>query len=160
MLGLQTMKSLFVDLSVEINAPASRVWEALTQRQYTDHWAPEFSSGGPALHIESTWGLDDPVLWKDAHGNLVVEGQVTALIPQKLLRFTVFDVRGPEPEVTSEDGITYKLTERDGKTRLWVSQGDFSSMDEGEKYRGLSAQVWDRVLLRVKRFAEKEGSPT
>lgn len=147
--------NLFVDLSIEINAPASRVWDALTQKQYTDHWASEFSTGGPEFHIESDWALGSPVVWKDAGGHVVVQGEVTAVDSHRLLRFTVFDVRGAKPDVASDDGITYKLTERDGRTRLWVSQGDFGTMPDGEKYRDLSAQIWDRVLLKVKRLAER-----
>jgi uncharacterized protein YndB with AHSA1/START domain len=154
------MSKLFVDLSIEINAPASRVWDALTRRQYTDQWAPEFSSGGPRFHVESDWNLDSPVLWKDPRGNVVVEGKVTARDLHKLLRFSVFDIRGERPNAAPEDGITYKLTERNGRTRLWVSQGDFSSMSKGEKYRNLSAQIWDRVLITVKRLAEKQGTLT
>jgi len=30
------MEKLFVDQSIEIHAPASRVWQVLTQRSYTD----------------------------------------------------------------------------------------------------------------------------
>jgi uncharacterized protein YndB with AHSA1/START domain len=142
-------------MSVEINAPASRVWDALTRPQCTEHWASEFSSGGPPFRIESDWDLASPVLWKDPSGQVVIEGQVTALDQHKLLRFTVFDARAERPAGASEDGITYKLTERNGRTRLWVSQGDFSAMSEGEKYRDLSARVWDRVLLKVKLLAEK-----
>jgi hypothetical protein len=76
-----------------------------------------------------------------------------------MLRFTAFDVRGPGPPASAEDGITYKLTERDGKTRLWVSQGDFSTSADGAKYRHLSAEIWDRVLAKVKRLAEREAAP-
>jgi len=151
--GAQLAK-LFVDMSIEIHAPASRVWDALTRPEHTDHWAPEFSAGGSAFHIESDWGLGSPVLWKDPAGKLVVEGTVTALDHHKLLRFTVFDVRAERAATTPEDGITFKLTERSGTTRLWVSQGDFSVLADGEKYRDLSARVWDRILIKVKNLAE------
>jgi uncharacterized protein YndB with AHSA1/START domain len=53
---------------------------------------------------------------------VIVEGNVTALEPNKLLRFTVFDVRGERPPVTEEDGITYELKERNGKTTLRISR--------------------------------------
>ena len=86
---------------------------------------------------------------------MIVQGNVTALEPQKFLRFTVFDVRGEKPPVTDEDGITYELTEQNGKTLLRISQGDFSAMAAGVKYRNLSAEIWDRVLPKVKALAEK-----
>ena len=151
---MNAMEKLFGKKTIEINAPASKVWNALTVRENTDQWALEFT-GGAEFHIESDWKLGSPVLWTGQDGNVFVQGNVTALEPQKFLRFTVFDVRGEKPPVTDEDGITYELTEQDGKTLLRISQGDFSTMAEGEKYRDLSAEIWDRVLLKVKVLAEK-----
>lgn len=83
-----------------------------------------------------------------------MEGNVTALDHGKLLRFTVFDVRGERPAVTEEDGITYQFSERERKTTLHVLQGDFSAMPEGEKFRDMSAEIWSRVLPKVKELAE------
>ncbi len=151
---MNSMEKLFVNKTIEINAPASKVWNALTRREYTDQWALEFT-GGAEFHIESDWKLGSPVLWKGQDGSVIVQGNVTVLEPQKFLRFTVFDVRGEKPPVTDEDGITYELTEQNGKTLLRLSQGDFSAMADGEKYRNLSAEIWDRVLPKVKELAEK-----
>jgi uncharacterized protein YndB with AHSA1/START domain len=148
------MPKLFVDRTIEINAPASKVWEVLTMPGQTAQWAPEFA-GGAEFHIESDWKHGSPVLWKDQNGNVIVEGNVTAVDPNKFLRFTVFDVRGERPPVTEEDGITFELTEQSGKTTLRLLQGDFSGMPEGEKYHRLSAEVWDRVLPKIKALAEK-----
>src|SRR2546421_541794 len=106
--------------------------------------------------IESDWKPGSPVLWKGQGGSVIVEGNVTAVEPNRFLRFTVFDVRAERPPVTDEDGITYQLTEHAGKTTLRLFQGDFSVMAEGEKYHRLSAEVWDRVLPKVKELAEKE----
>ena len=149
------MPKLFVEKTIEINAPASKVWDVLTRPEYTGEWAPEFS-GGAEFHIESDWKPGSRVLWKARDGNVIVEGNVTAVEPHTLLRFTVFDVRGEKPPVTEEDGITYKLTEHNGKTTLRLLQGDFSVMPEGEKYHRLSAEVWDRVLPKIQMLAEKD----
>jgi uncharacterized protein YndB with AHSA1/START domain len=149
------MAKLFVDKAIEIKAPASKVWDVLTSPDHTGQWAPEFSGGAP-FHIESDWKSGSPVLWKDQDGNVIVEGNVTALELNVFLRFTVFDVRGEKPPMAKEDGITYKLQEHVDKTTLQVLQGDFSVMAEGEKYQRLSAEVWDRVLAKVKALAEQE----
>jgi len=148
------MSKLFVDQSIEINAPVSKVWDVLTKPDYTAEWAPEFNGGSP-FHIESDWKLNSPVHWKDSDGKTIVEGNVTALGLGKLLRFTVFDVRSERPPVTEEDGITYQLSEQDGKTMLHILQGDFSVMPEGEKFRDMSAEIWGHVLLKVKGLAER-----
>src|ERR1700730_9442881 len=148
------MSKLFVKKTIEITAPASHVWDVLMKREYTSEWAPAFS-GGVDFCIESDWELGSPVLWKDQDGNVIVEGTVTALEPEMLLRFTVFDVRGEKPPTTEEDGITYTLAERSGKTILTLLQGDFSRMADGEKYHRLSAEIWDHVLPKIKALAEQ-----
>ncbi|WP_248737136.1 SRPBCC family protein [Neobacillus rhizosphaerae] len=150
------MGKLFVDKTIEINAPVGQVWAALTKTEHTNQWALEFSSGGPEFHIESTWELSSPVLWKGQDGMVIVEGNVTAVEQNKLLRFTVFDVRSEEKAlVTDEDGITFELSEENGKTSLHILQGDFSVMTDGEKYRNASAEIWDKVLPKVKKIAEQ-----
>ena len=148
------MPKLFVDKSIEINSPVSKVWEVLTVSEYTAEWVPDFNGGAP-FHIESDWQLGSPVFWKDQDGKTIVEGNVTALESGKLLRFTVFDVHSERPPVTAEDGITYQFSEKEGKTTLHVSQGDFSSMPEGEKFRDMSAEIWGHVLPKVKGLAER-----
>ncbi|WP_141604005.1 SRPBCC family protein [Terrilactibacillus laevilacticus] len=152
------MGTLFVNKSIEIQASKSRVWDILTKREFTDQWALEFSSGGPQFHIESNWGLGDPVLWKGQDGETTVEGTVTVLELHKILRYTVFDVRMVErPKVTEKDGITYLLDEKNGNTTLHILQGDFSAMTDGEKYHRLTEEIWDRVLPKIKILAENEG---
>lgn len=54
------MSKLFVDISIEINAPVSKVWDVLTNHEFTSEWASEFSGGSP-LRIESDWELGSPV---------------------------------------------------------------------------------------------------
>jgi uncharacterized protein YndB with AHSA1/START domain len=151
------MSKLFVDRSIEINASAQRVWDVLTLPQYTVEWASEFSGGGPKVHIESEWNIGSAVLWKDDKGLVIAKGIVTALEAHALLRFTVFDMEAARPSVSPEGGIAYKLTERGGKTRFWVSQGDFSGTTDGARYRDLSAEVWERALAKVKWLAEGPG---
>lgn len=152
------MSRLYVDKTVEIDASAARVWEVLTSQTHTHEWASEFALGGPQIHIESDWAVGSRVLWKDKRGGTVVEGAVTASVPHSLLRFTVFDPQSPLPAVGPDDGITFKLTERGGKTVLWVSQGDFSTMPDGAKYRDITDAIWDRALARIRRLAERQTS--
>ncbi len=148
------MSKLFVDKTIEIDALPFKVWDVLTKPEYTSQWAPEFDQGAP-FHIESDWHIGAPVRWLDEDNQAIVEGNVTRMEPEKLLRFTVFDTRMAErPPVTEEDGITFELLEHAGHTVLHVLQGDFATMADGESYRRASAEVWDRVLPRIKRLAE------
>ncbi len=148
------MAELFVDKTLDIDAPPFGVWAVLTKTQYTKQWAPEFYGGAP-FRIESEWRIGAPVLWKDEHDQTVVQGNVTRLEPQKILRYTVFDVRSPEPPgLDDEDGITFELNRNGTHTLLRLRQGDFAAMADGEKYWGMSEQVWDRALPRIKQLAE------
>jgi uncharacterized protein YndB with AHSA1/START domain len=148
------MQKLFVDKTIEIEAPLFGVWDVLIRPAYTRLWAPEFYGGSP-FRIESEWRIGAPVLWKDGHDQIIVEGNVTRLEPEKILRFTVFDVHSTDrPTVTEEDGITFELLRRETHTLLHLRQGDFSGMADGEQYRQMSEQVWDRVLPQIKQLAE------
>jgi len=151
------MTKLFAEKSIEIHAPARRVWDVLTSADLTAEWAFEFVAGEPGLRIESEWMVGSPVRWKDRKGHVVVEGVVTTAEPHALLRFTAFDVPAQGPPASAEEGITCKLTEREGKTVLWISQGDFSNIPQGTRYRDLSEDIWERVLARIKRLAESGG---
>lgn len=152
------MEKIFVNKAVKVKAPASKVWNVLTKREHNDKWALEFSSGGPQFHIESDWKLGNPVLWKGQDDSVIVEGNVTAVEPNKFLRFTVRDVRMKEKVlVAKEDGITFDLTEQDGITILHVSQGDFAAIPEGKKYARLTSETWDRVLPKIKELAERKN---
>jgi len=148
------MSGLFVDKTIEIDAPAPRVWHVLTGRKQTTQWAKEFARGGPEFHPESDWNLGSPVLWKREDGEVVVDGNVMAREPNRLLRFTVFDTSSPRHPIGQDDGITYELAERDGKTYLHLRHGDFAALENGETYRNQSEQIWDRVLPLVKEMAE------
>ena len=148
------MKKLFVCQSIEIKASPSKVWAVLTEPEFTDQWATDFV-GGAEFHIESEWKPGSPVLWKDAAGNVVVQGNVTALEPDHLLRYTAFDGRSPEkPTFKAQDGITYKLMQKNGQLTFHLMQGDFASLSEGEKYKEASAKVWSRVLPKIKALSE------
>lgn len=149
------MPKLFVSKSIEINASANKIWEVLTKRQYSDKYSTEFSDGDSGLYIDTTWQLGSPVLWKDQSDILKVKGQVTAIQPNSLLRFSVADVASPEVSLSSDkDGISYRLIESGGKTKLSVSQGDFSVIPESQKYYEATLAIWDRVLPKIKKLAE------
>src|SRR5690242_6779758 len=138
-------KKMFVRQSIEIQAPAAKVWPVLTEREHTRVWVREFF--GQDAELVSDWKLGSPVQWKTvADGKTYVEGNVTAVEPNKLLRYTVFDVRGERPPVSDEDGITFALAEQGGQTTLSLTQGDFGVMEDAERFYNASVELWERVL--------------
>src|SRR5258707_13328736 len=145
------MPEFFVRQSIEIPAPASAIWRVLTDRELSSNCVREFA--GAYAELVSDWKLGSAVLWQDADGKFFVEGNVTAIEPSKMIRFTVFDTRSERPPVSDQDGITFTLFEHGGQTRLSVAQGDFGKMPDGEKYYQLSVPIWERVLPIIKAVA-------
>lgn len=148
------MPRLFVEDSVDIDAPASKVWEVITSPAMTKQWVKEFSP--EIMSLASDWKLGSSVLWNDIVNTPIVEGKVTAMEENELLRFTVMPVgQKPETEMKEEDGITFKLHESEGQTYLTIMHGDFGLTPEHKMFHDITEQTWKRVLPIIKRLAEQ-----
>jgi uncharacterized protein YndB with AHSA1/START domain len=154
------MEKLFIEKSIEIDAPVQKVWKILTDDEFTKQWIEEGwgKIGVGDMNVHSDWKPDSEVLWKkESDGTLLVNGNITKLNPYKLLRFTVFDVNTKEKFATEEeDGITYAFDERNGNTILTVTHGNFAVMKEGKKNYELTKKVWDAALPKIKELAEAD----
>ena len=148
------MPRLFVDDSIDIDAPAYAVWKAITDPVLSKQWVKEFSP--EIMSLSSDWKIGSAVLWNDIVNTPIVEGKVTANQEHELLRFTVMPV-GQKPEVPfkEEDGITFKLHETEGQTYLSILHGDFGLTPEHKLFHDISEQTWKRVLPIIKRLAEQ-----
>jgi uncharacterized protein YndB with AHSA1/START domain len=144
------MRKLFVEKSIEINAPASRVWEVLTNPDLTKAWIKQW---WPDLRIlESDWKSGSPMLWRLADGIIGAEGTVSMVEPYTMLRFS-FKVN--DPTTSKQEDLTYRLEERDGQTKLSVSVGDFGDTLEHELCYPGAVEAWNRSLPKIKELAEK-----
>ena|SRR5580765_616103 len=155
------MDTLYVDRSIEIEASSVRIWEVLTQPEFTAKWANEFGSAGP---IESDWTIGSEVRWRNAKREVYVSGKVIAVVPHTLLQFTVCDVfnAGFRPiSGRAEDEITQSYFLRGGpqRTTLTTRHGDFRNLANGEKLFPLVGQLWNRLLPQFKALAEAPGLP-
>lgn len=149
------MANLYVDKKVRIDAPAAKIWDVLTSRMHTDVWSIELSGDGPVIHVESSWQPNTPVEWKDEEGNTLFEGVVTAVAPQKSVRYTFFDTSLERPENSGpEDGVFMELVDHEGGILLHVRQGDFGGWPDGLNRRAVFMEMWDRALSRIKTIAE------
>lgn len=153
------MPPLIAEKSIEINAPAARVWTVLTNPQFNEKWAALFAAKGP---IDSDWTLGSPVLWRNADGQVYVTGTVIALEPNKLLKFTV---RSTTREMQPLSGLakdditqTFALSEHDGRTTLSTAHGDFSKLANGDKILPAVVAGWDTILALLKQLAETSAA--
>ncbi len=150
------MAKLVVEKSIEITAPAAKVWAVLTKPEFTSQWAEAFGATGP---IDSDWQPDSQVLWRNAKGEVYVHGKVVAMEPEKLLQFTTRDVRRELQPVSGleEDDITqrYALSGQAGHTTLSIANGDFGKLANGEEIFPFAIANWDGLLPKLKELAEK-----
>jgi len=146
--------SIFIKNSIQIDAPSSKVWDALINPDKTKL----YMFGCEAV---SDWKLGSDLNWKcivNGKAMVVVIGKVVSFEPMKRLIYTVFDPNSnmeniPENYLT----VTYLLEEIEGKTYLRVSQGDYSKVAEGERrYKEAynNGEGWNPILLQIKGLVE------
>ncbi len=150
------MEKLQVQNTITINATANKVWDVLVNPEQTK----KYMFGCEAV---SDWTLDSPLLWRmDYEGkNIVaVKGNVLACEPEKLLVYTVFDPNTSTPDIPENYlTVTYNLASGNGQTILTVTQGDFNTVENGEKrYQEMynNGEGWNPILEQIKTIAEEK----
>jgi uncharacterized protein YndB with AHSA1/START domain len=141
---------LIVRRSIEIKAPARRIWEILTDPEHTK----KYMFG---CEIVSDWDIGSALIWRGAADGVVyVKGDLLALVKEKIFSFTVFDPNaGIEDAPSNYTTVVMELIPGDDSTTLTVTQGNFTGMADAEN-RFLSAEAgWDMVLPRIKELAEQ-----
>ncbi len=141
--------------SIQIQAPADRVWNALVNPSETR----KYMFGCEAV---SDWQQGSPLNWQCEFENrmkVFVTGQVLAIRPGTHLAYTTFD---PSSALENIPGnyltVTYDLQEEGpGITRLTVTQGDYDIVADGdqryeEAYNG--GEGWSPILRLIKAQVE------
>jgi uncharacterized protein YndB with AHSA1/START domain len=145
---------LVVTNTITIQAPASKVWDALTNPEQTK----KYMFGCEAL---SSWKPGSPLIWKGNFNGvemIAVKGNVVSIEPKKSLVYTVIDPNNPKIPDLPENylTITCDLTETNDQTTLDVSQGDYSTVAEGQsRYQEtVEGGGWDSILVQIKALCE------
>jgi uncharacterized protein YndB with AHSA1/START domain len=151
------MTTLIAEKSIDIAAPAAKVWAVLTAR--SGEWSDLFGAKGP---VESDWKAGSEILWRNADGVVYVTGRILDSQPSKLLRFSVRSTQREMQPISgrAEDDITqtYALAEHGGRTTLAIAHGDFRNLAKGEEIYAAVEAGWDTLLARLKALAE-DGQP-
>lgn len=144
---------LIITNSITINAPAENVWDALVNPEQTK----KYMFGCEAV---SDWKPGSELLWKGNYeGNdmVFVKGKIVEITPGKFLSYTTIDPNSgiadiPENYLT----VTYDLKEENGQTILTATQGDYSTVGDGEKRfrETLDGGGWQPILEEIKKILE------
>lgn len=147
-------EKLFVENTIEIGAPASKVWDFLTKPELTKLYMF-------GCETVSDWKKGSPLLWKgqqDGKEIIFVKGEIVDIQPGKKLVYTTIDPHSGIDDVSENYlTVTYELTEKNGKTTFHVKQGDYSKVAEGERrYKEASngGEGWNPILVEIKKLAE------
>ena len=149
---------LYISNEITIDAPATAVWAALTKPE----WTRQYMFGCEAL---SDWKPGSSLIWKGNFNGVemvAVKGQVVSIEPNRELAYTVIDPNNPAIPDLPENylTVTCRLTEQTGKTHLAVSQGDYSTVAEGQsRYQdSVTGGGWSSILEQIKQLLENPSA--
>ncbi len=144
---------MYIQESIHIQAPASKVWDALINPEITR----SYMFGCVPV---SSWKVGGDLLWNgmlDGKEITYVKGKIADILPERRLVYTAIDPHGPIPDLPENYlTITYALEEADKGTLLKVSQGDYSKVADGaRRYQDSMAEGgWGGLLAQIKKIVE------
>jgi uncharacterized protein YndB with AHSA1/START domain len=149
-------QSLIVTNIITLNAPAPKVWNALTNPAETK----KYMFGCEAL---SDWKEGSPLIWKGTFNGVelvAVKGTIKKIRPGQYLEYTVIDPNNPAIPDLPENylTVTLDLKEQDGQTLLTATQGDYSTVADGEnRYKHtVDGGGWAPILDAIKALVEAQ----
>jgi uncharacterized protein YndB with AHSA1/START domain len=145
---------LIIQNTIDIHAPASTVWNALTNPEETK----KYMFGCEAL---SDWKEGSPLIWKGNFNGvelIAVKGTIRKIRPGQYLEYTVIDPNNQKIPDLPENYliVTLDLSEKDGTTTLNATQGDYNTVAEGaDRYRhSVEGGGWQPILEAIKAQVE------
>src|SRR5215217_7317216 len=128
------MSKFLIEKSIEINAPAAKVWRVFTEPALTRQMGGEYVSD---------WKVGSALGWKEADGNRLTNGVIMQIEPEKLLQHTLLNSVGSIGSV-----ITYEFDEQNGITTVHAWE-DFTNPIIDKEYEDAS-EGWETALRVLK----------
>ena len=135
-------------VSITIDAPASAVWEALTNPKIIKQYFFETDA-------HSDWSVGSPLTFEgEWEGKLYQDkGTILANKTNKLLRYSYWSsMSGIDDKPENYVTVTYELVENAGKTTLTVTQENIPDKKMKEHAEG----NWKKVLANLKNLLENQ----
>jgi uncharacterized protein YndB with AHSA1/START domain len=132
--------------SVTIAAPATKVWDAITDNAKRKQWffgvdtKTDWKEGSSLVHTGEYQGKP----YKD-------KGEILEIEPGRMLVHTHWsDTSGVPDKPENYQTVTFLLSETDGLTNVTVAESNFPS----DKARETSEKAWEQVLGALKQLVE------
>jgi uncharacterized protein YndB with AHSA1/START domain len=141
------MENAIAKAQVEINAPAEKVWDALTNPEIIK----QYLFGTNAV---SDWKVGSPITYTGVWEGKEYKdkGTILEIVPNKKLVSTYWSGMSGKADVPENyQKVSYELEEADGKTTLTITQENNPSAQSAEH----SGDNWKMVLGKMKEILEK-----
>jgi uncharacterized protein YndB with AHSA1/START domain len=139
---------LIAKQSISINAPASRVWDALTNPEMIK----KYLFGTDAV---SDWKVGSPITYKGVWEGKTYEdkGKVLAVVPERLLESTYWSSMSGISDIPENyKKVRYELKPASGSITLIITQDNNATEEE----KNHSEQNWKMVLQSLKGLLENQ----
>ncbi len=134
-------------VSVRINAPKERVWQALVDPALIRHYM--FGT-----EVTSDWQAGSPIVWKGEWQGKPYEdrGRILQIQAGKLVQYSHYSpLSGMPDRPESYHVVTVELTDDGDHTHVTLTQDNNSNEDE----RAHSEGNWETMLLGLKKLVEQ-----
>jgi uncharacterized protein YndB with AHSA1/START domain len=131
---------------IEIEESPAKVWAALTDPEQIKQYM--FGS-----EVVTDWKPGSPIVWKGEYEGKTYEdkGEIVEIEPERRLKVTHFSPSsGQEDRPENYHTVLYELEERDGTTRVSLSQDNNPSKEAAEHSRA----NWEKMLAGLKEVVE------
>ena len=137
-------KPMIIKQEVDFNFDEKQVWNLLTNPSDTKQYMY-------GCEVLSDWNIGCPIIWKgkteDGTEVIYVKGEITEFEKERKVTFTMFDPnQGMEDKSENYVSLSYELQKTQTGTKLLLTQGDFSMVENGESRYEEASKGWEMVL--------------
>ena len=142
------MTGYIATAETDIDAPANRVWEALTDPD-------EIAKYMFGSRVDTDWQPGSSITWKGEYEGKPFEdkGEILEVVRDRRLKMTHYSPLSGEEDVPENyHTLTYVLDGQDGHTHVSLRQDNNSSADAAEH----SQANWQKMLAGLKATVEAD----
>ena len=135
-------------VSVNINAPVSKVWEGLTEPAVIKKWLY-------GANTKTDWKPGSPITFEGVYEGKPYKdkGTIIDIRPQTYLQYTYWgSLSGMEDKPENYVTLTFELSGRNDQTTLKITQENIPD----EKMRKHAEDNWNKVLADLKNLLERQ----
>lgn len=133
--------------SITINAPAAKVWDALTKPEMIKQWFF-------GVDTKTDWKVGSPIVHTGEYQGKPYEdkGKIVKFEPKRVLEHSHWSSMSGLPDKPENyQDVTYSLSERGSGTELTITEVNLPN----EQAKAVSEKSWKGVLDSLKKLLEK-----